>query len=333
MKRSFLVAILAIAASLFVVAQAPASVTESEASFEGILERAAPSGQDGGDICAGKDQCWDPPPPPPPPPPNTPDYAAYGWHGDITPDGHIRGWACDPNDFNYPIFIHFYADNGRGWHGYIGQTQAGGWWNEGVAQACGGNPWHGYTFRIPDWIRNGEGYQVYSYAINICGSACEQGNPRQSGDGAIFGFGTPADLNSAPHIDLSGNSDYSTYSNNPCGTGRAYKYAKTLTRSKGLGLWHKKVKLHMVWCGNPLKTRIVGWTATVWTEHGSWCSNSSPPTATRTDGGMTYPYVEMQVVNYVSCASWPFNIPSFGDTLWFRTRFYPDRRYVTVAHD
>jgi hypothetical protein len=144
---------------------------------------AGPAGPDG-DPLQG---CYDPPPPPPPPPPGTPDYAPYGWHGDITPDGYVRGWACDPNDFNYPIFVHFYF-NGV----YAGQDQAEDWWNEGVAGACGGNPWHGYRFRIPDAYRNGLTYQIASYAINICGSSCYQGNTQQQGDGAYFNIAPPA---------------------------------------------------------------------------------------------------------------------------------------------
>jgi hypothetical protein len=272
-----------------------------------------------------------PPPPPPPPPPDTPDHQAYGWHGEITESGVVRGWACDPNDFNYPIHVHFYADNGRGWHGYIGQTQAGGWWNWGVADACGGNPWHGYEFRIPDWIRNGEGYQLYSYAINICGSSCYQGNPRQYGDGAIFGFGVPADLETSPTLTPNGYPESAQWlANDPvCGSGWVYKYGKTMTVSRGLGLWHRKLKLYTVWCANGARTRITGFRTNVWTEHGSWCQNTQGPYQARTDGGVGANYVEVQATAYVKCASWPFEIPSFNRTLMMRIRFYADRRIVT----
>lgn len=276
-----------------------------------------------------------PPPPPPPPPPDTPDYQAYGWHGEITESGVVRGWACDPNDFNYAIDVHFYADNGRGWHGYIGQTQAGGWWNWGVADACGGNPWHGYEFRIPDWIRNGEGYQLYSYAINICGSSCYQGNPRQQGDGAIFGFGLPVGWydGSAPSGWAYSDTWQWTSNDAVCGPNPAYRYSKTLTRSQGPGWWNRKLHLYMVWCSNTSRTRIVGWQATVYTNHGAWCGNSHPPVWWRTDGGTGYFYVEIQAHVEVSCASVPFNWPRLHDSLWFRTRFRADRVYQTVAHD
>jgi hypothetical protein len=290
-----------------------------------------PSGPDGNPLQG----CYDPPPPPPPPPPGTPDHAAYGWHGEITSDGYARGWACDPNDFNYPIFVHFYANDGNGNHIYIGQTQAGGWWNEGVAGACGGNPWHGYSFRIPDSVRNGIGYHLYAYAINICGSSCYQGNPQQQGTPVLFGYGVPAGWYDTSQSSLTGYSDTSQWlaNDSACGPVFAYKYSKTITRSRSYGLWNRKLKLYMVWCANPSRTRIVGYTASILTEGGAWCSNSSDPQATRSDGGVTHPYVEIFAVAYVHCASVPFYFPRLNDTLWFRVRFFPDRRYQVVAHD
>jgi hypothetical protein len=287
---------------------------------------------EGAEGAEGTNSC--PPPPPPPPPPGTPDYAPYGWHGDITPDGYILGWACDPNDFNYPIFVHFYADNGRGWHGYMGQTQAGGWWNEGVAGACGGNPWHGYSFRIPDWIRNGEGYQLYSYAINICGSYCEQGNPRQSGAGAIFGFGYPAGWNDNNPISWSGESDWNFFGTDAaCGPNSAWIYSKTFTRGQGPGVWNRKLKMRVVWCANGARTKIIGYKVSLWTEHGAWCGSTSAPTYNVEYGGIGWSFMDIRASVEVNCASVPFNWPRRTDTLWMLMRLRADRSYQTLGVD
>jgi hypothetical protein len=277
-------------------------------------------------ICEPGDPTCFPPPPPPPPPPGTPDYAAYGWHGEITPNGYIRGWACDPNDFNYPLQMHFYANNGRGTHVFMGSATAWDWWNEGVAGACGGNPWHGYYFYIPDWIRNGEGWQVYSYAINVCGTYCEQGNPQQFGDGAVFGFGTPPGYyddavggNPASYDLLGGDGAV-------CGLPGTTQFTHDATPwvKRGLVFWQRKLLLKVNWCSNRARTKITGYTYHAYTDNGAWCKNENGPTAVRVGGGVGAAYVDIQADLVARCAAWPFNIPSFGWTLMMRFRFMAD---------
>src|SRR5262245_21214907 len=125
--------------------------------------------------------CDPPAPPPPPPPPGTPDYTPVGWHDYITAAGIVHGWTCDANDFNYGLDVHIYVDGG-----YVGKAWAGEFANEGVAQNCGGNWFHAYNFRIPDWLRDGQSHSLVEYAINICGSSCTAGNPPLAGTGQWF---------------------------------------------------------------------------------------------------------------------------------------------------
>ena len=272
-----------------------------------------------------------PPPPPPPPPPGTPDYAPYGWHGDITPDGYIRGWACDPNDFNYPIDVHFYANNGRGTHVYMGSDQAWDWWNEGVAGVCGGNPWHGYYFRIPDWIRNGETWQVYSYAINICGSSCYQGNPQQSGDGALFSFGTLAGWNDEPDTPAAAvtSSFYGTDATNCANVGTVRRHTLDTAIGRGLGPLKRKARIYVVWCSNAARTKIINYTAHTYPQNGGWCHmNSGYPSKTVVDGGIGSPYVDIQFDANGKCSTPPWNWPEYGFSLMVRYRFKAASPYV-----
>lgn len=286
----------------------------------------------GPDLCDGP-ECGPNPPPPPPPPPDEPNHLPYGWLGYIDGNGWAHGWACDPNDFNYAIGIHFYANDGNGNHTYIGQTQAGGWWDEGVAGACGGNPWHGFSFRLPDAYRDGVGRTLHVYAINI---GPWNYNPELSGSGQLFGFGPPAGFYSEDAVPSQGYGDDYGWSSShpaPCAVGYAAKYQAEIPHTKGpFGVWKRRLYLLVTWCVNR-SGLITSARAAVRTNHGSFCANSSGPTVTHTDGGAGYSYVEYRAWTEVSCASVPFNWPRYHDSMWMRVRFYKNRLWRVVAYD
>jgi hypothetical protein len=124
-----------------------------------------------------------------------------GWLDSVSADGVAYGWTCDPNDFGAALQVHFYVDGAAGWGGtYIGQTTANGWREQGVADACGGNPYHGFAWRMPDSVRNGQSRTLYAYAINIGPAA---GNPLLDGSPKWFTLQPPP----PPDSDGDGRSD------------------------------------------------------------------------------------------------------------------------------
>jgi hypothetical protein len=126
---------------------------------------------------------------PPPPPPSEPSYVPMGWLDTVSAEGVAYGWTCDPNDFGAALQVHFYVDGAAGWGGtYIGETTANGWREQGVADACGGNPYHGFAWRLPDSVRNGASRTLYAYAINIGPWA---NNPMLDGSPKWFNLSPP----------------------------------------------------------------------------------------------------------------------------------------------
>ncbi len=95
--------------------------------------------------------------------------------GDSNPKGYLdnasctqsQGWACDSSDYSQALQIHFYADGPAGAGGvYIGSTTANQAREQAVADQCGGNPNHGYTFAYPAAYQSGN-HTIYAYAINV----------------------------------------------------------------------------------------------------------------------------------------------------------------------
>ena len=76
------------------------------------------------------------------------------------------GWACDPNDYNAALQIHFYADGPAGTGVFLGATTANLPREAAVGTQCGGNPNHGFNYPHPDAFRSGN-HTIYAYAINI----------------------------------------------------------------------------------------------------------------------------------------------------------------------
>lgn len=131
------------------------------------------------------------PPPAPPPPAGDP----HGWLDVIDADGIARGWACDPDDFSAPLTIHLYADGPAGSGSFVGSAVAGEQREPAVGDACGGYRLHGFSYRIPDHLRDNGSHTLYAYALNI-GS----GNHRLlAGSPLTFLLLRPTPTNPFPH--------------------------------------------------------------------------------------------------------------------------------------
>ncbi len=89
------------------------------------------------------------------------------------------GWTCDQNDYSQSLSVHFYADGPAGGGGvYVGQTLANLQRETAVGNLCGGNPNHGFSFTIPDSLKDGKTHLLYGHSINIGPSGS---NPLLSG--------------------------------------------------------------------------------------------------------------------------------------------------------
>jgi hypothetical protein len=89
------------------------------------------------------------------------------------------GWTCDADDYNQALSVHFYADGAAGSGGtMIGSTTANNQREQAVADQCGGNPNHGFTFPTPDSLKDGTDHSIYAYAINYPSGGT---NPKLSG--------------------------------------------------------------------------------------------------------------------------------------------------------
>lgn len=80
------------------------------------------------------------------------------------------GWACDPNNYNEPLKIHFYVDDGPGKGTFIGETTANVGREAAVGNECGGRSASGFKFKIPSQYLSTPQVQnrkIYAYAIDI----------------------------------------------------------------------------------------------------------------------------------------------------------------------
>jgi hypothetical protein len=78
----------------------------------------------------------------------------------------FTGWACDKNNYSAALEIHFYADGPAGTGTFIGSTVANIQRNSIVAESCGGDKNHGFSFSVPASLKNGRSHKIYAYAIN-----------------------------------------------------------------------------------------------------------------------------------------------------------------------
>lgn len=102
----------------------------------------------------------------PTPSPRATSITPIGYH-DASSCSVSTGWTCDGNDFAKALSVHFYADGPAGVGTFIGSTTANGAREIGVANVCGGNSAHGFSFNTPASLKNGSSHRIYAYAINI----------------------------------------------------------------------------------------------------------------------------------------------------------------------
>ncbi len=98
--------------------------------------------------------------------PTPSDISPVGYH-DSSDCSVSQGWACDGNDYNQAISVHFYADAPAGSGTYVGQTVANLPREAAVGAMCGGNSSHGFSFTTPDNLKDGRQHYIYASAINI----------------------------------------------------------------------------------------------------------------------------------------------------------------------
>ncbi len=86
---------------------------------------------------------------------------------DVSNYTNFAGWTCDANNYNASLQVDFYADGS-----YIGSGKANGQREQAVANLCGGNPNHGFSFNpqlqfgLGNKIFDGNNHAVTAYAIN-----------------------------------------------------------------------------------------------------------------------------------------------------------------------
>lgn len=96
----------------------------------------------------------------------------------------VRGWTCDPDNYNAQLAVHFYRDGPAGSGTIIGSATANVPREAGVKQACGnGHNRHGFSWTIPASVVS-NGSRIYVHAINASGTP--GGNPVISDSGKSY---------------------------------------------------------------------------------------------------------------------------------------------------
>ena len=110
------------------------------------------------------------------------------WH-DLANRDYTSGWACDADNYNLPVVIHFYIEGGV----YAGSAIANQYRGDLVsAGVCGGNGYHGFTFNLPSSLKDGRTHTIYAYAINIDSSGGLTGGPNPLLSGSPISVFFPA---------------------------------------------------------------------------------------------------------------------------------------------
>jgi hypothetical protein len=98
----------------------------------------------------------------------TPNCATPKGYHDGSDCSQSVGWACDADNYNQALDIHFYRDGPAGGGGtFIGSVSASQPREAGVGAECGGNSNHGFIFATPDSLKDGNSHAIYAYVINI----------------------------------------------------------------------------------------------------------------------------------------------------------------------
>lgn len=89
---------------------------------------------------------------------------------------YANGWTCDPDNFSARLGVHIYRDGSAGSGTYLGNGTANRTREAGVADACGGDPDHGYRIALPASLSDGTYRNYWAHAIDE-GTNGDPGNP------------------------------------------------------------------------------------------------------------------------------------------------------------
>jgi hypothetical protein len=79
----------------------------------------------------------------------------------------FTGWTCDADNYLSPLQVDFWTQDAAGNNVYIGWARANEGREAAVANQCGGNPNHGYTFTVPGALKDGQNHQIFAYGLNL----------------------------------------------------------------------------------------------------------------------------------------------------------------------
>jgi hypothetical protein len=119
--------------------------------------------------------------------------------------GVVSGWVCDPDSWASPVTVHIYRDGPAGVGVYVGQVVA----NQNrvdVAPHCGGTTAHGYTFTIPESLRDNVQHTYYVHGIDVApgGGSGGAGNPVLQGGGAAATCSVPPPTGASVSCNVAG---------------------------------------------------------------------------------------------------------------------------------
>ena len=120
--------------------------------------------------------------------PTTPkiNTGPIGWIDTVTADGHIVGWALDPDHLDLPIDVHVYFDGGA----RVGAVPTPGFSDilrDDVNKSLGATGNHGFSVLIPTQYRDGKIHTIYVYGI-------DRNDLTGNSNNLISGYGRPFQL-------------------------------------------------------------------------------------------------------------------------------------------
>lgn len=101
---------------------------------------------------------------------------------DLASCDQIAGWSCDPDQYRKTTSVHFYKDGEAGKGGtFVGSAKADQPREETVKQACGGYAERGYSYPVPDSLKDGQEHAIYAYGLDTAGGVASLllGSPKQ----------------------------------------------------------------------------------------------------------------------------------------------------------
>jgi hypothetical protein len=105
----------------------------------------------------------------------------------------IKGWACDPDNYNKALKIQIFDGKSDSGGTLIKTITASSPRESAVGDMCGGNLNHGFVYRVPNRLKDGQPHDIYVYAKSIVGNnysllsdspksiTCSDTNTRQTG--------------------------------------------------------------------------------------------------------------------------------------------------------